>query len=384
MFRNGLVILFIIIFIPSIIFPCELSLSWIPPTTFADDTPLNAADLAGYKIYYGTASGGYSNSIAVNNTTAYCLQNLTCNTTYYIAATSLDIDGNESVFSNEISKTGISSCTSQDTTAPTVPSSPAVTVNSSSTITYSWTASTDTGTGVAGYKVYRCSGASCTPAYYKSTGYTSISDGGLSSNTSYSYRVSAYDAASPANQSALTTVVKGTTFVLYPITASFTTSISLYTVSLKDTSTATAFPTNAVTVQWGDGMSSTGNAGGTLSHTYATAGTFNIAYTVHDTSGAYNSKTTTVTVPQKVSVTAKLSPALTSSASFILKQNGITKATGTGTASYVFSNLNPGTYQVQIYKKGYKFDGNAGTAGSQNPVTVTVGPDKTVTFTHKP
>jgi len=196
--------------------------------------------------------------------------------------------------------------------------------------------------------------------------------------------VSAYDAASPPNQSALTTVVKGTTFVLYPITAGFTTSISLYTVSLKDTSSGSAFPTNAVTVQWGDGASSTGSAGGTLSHTYATAGTFNIAYTVHDTSGVYNSKTTTVTVPQKFSITAKLSPSLTSSATFILKQSGITKASGTGTASYVFSNLNPGTYQVQIYKKRYTFDGNAGTAGNQNPVTVTVGPNKTVTFTHKP
>jgi len=196
--------------------------------------------------------------------------------------------------------------------------------------------------------------------------------------------VSAYDAASPPNQSALTTVVTGTTFVLYPTSVSFTTSISLYTVSLKDTSTGTAFPANAVTVHWGDGVSSAGNAGGTLSHTYATAGTFNIAYNVQDAGGLYNSKTITVTVPQKVSITVNLSPALTSSATFILKQSGTTKATGTGTASYVFSNLNPGTYQVQIYKSGYTFDGDAGTTGSQNPATVTVGPDKTVIFSHTP
>jgi hypothetical protein len=168
-------------------------------------------------------------------------------------------------------------------------------------------------------------------------------------------------------------------------TASFTSSISLYTVSLTDTSTDdAAFPTNAVTVNWGDGGSSTGNAGGVLSHSYATGGTFNILYTVIDAGGLYSSTTTTVAVPQKFSITVNLTPALSSNATFILKQGGMTKAAGTGTVSYVFSNLNPGTFQVQMSKSGYTFDGDAATGGNQNPVTVTVGPDQTVTFTHTP
>ena len=167
--------------------------------------------------------------------------------------------------------------------------------------------------------------------------------------------------------------------------ASFTSSISLYTVSLTDTSTDdAAFPANAITVTWGDGTSSTGNAGGTISHTYATAGTFNIMYTVRDAGGLFDSTTTTVTVPQKFSITVNLSPALLSNATFILKQNGVTKATGAGTTSYVFPNLNPGTFQVQMSKSGYTFDGDAVTAGNQNPVTTTVGPNQTVTFTHTP
>jgi PKD repeat protein len=172
---------------------------------------------------------------------------------------------------------------------------------------------------------------------------------------------------------------------LVPV-ASFTSSISSYTVTLTDTSTDDApFPPNAVTVTWGDGgILSTGNAGGSLSHTYATAGTFNIMYTIRDAGGLYSSVPTSVVVPQKFSITVNLSLPLTTSATFILKQNGITKATGTGTTSYTFSNRNSGTYQVQMTKSGYTFDGDPVTTGNQNPVTVTIGPNQTVTFTHTP
>ena len=171
-----------------------------------------------------------------------------------------------------------------------------------------------------------------------------------------------------------------------PPTASFTTSINNYTVAFTDTSTDDVpFPPGAVTITWGDGSnSSIGNAGGTLSHTYASGGTFNIVYTVVDAGGLYSSVLTSVTVPIKNSITVNLSPALSSSAMFILKLNGATKATGSATATYTFSNLNAGTYQVQMYKSGYTFDGDPVTSGSQNPVNVTVGPDQIVTFTHTP
>ncbi|MBI5098237.1 MAG: hypothetical protein HZB30_03225 [Nitrospirae bacterium] len=165
--------------------------------------------------------------------------------------------------------------------------------------------------------------------------------------------------------------------------ASFTSSMSLYTVTLTDTSTDDSiFPDNAITVKWGDGTSSTGNAGSVFSHTYATPDKFYIVYTVTDSDRLRNSKAITVAV--KFSITANISPALQSDAKFILKKNGVTKATGTGTASFVFSNLKPGAYQVKMSKSGYIFDGDDITAGSQNPVTVTVGPKQTVTFTHTP
>lgn len=61
-------------------------------------------DLAGYKVYVGTQSGVYGPPIAVGNVTAYQLNNLTMNTTYFVAITAVDTSGNESLHSAEVSK----------------------------------------------------------------------------------------------------------------------------------------------------------------------------------------------------------------------------------------------------------------------------------------
>ena len=72
-------------------------------------------ELAGYKIYFGTASGNYSHSVDVGNVTEYTLTGLEEGVTYYLAATAYDKDGNESDFSKELvhapgySKPGIAS-----------------------------------------------------------------------------------------------------------------------------------------------------------------------------------------------------------------------------------------------------------------------------------
>jgi len=106
-------------------------------------------------------------------------------------------------------------------------------------------------------------------------------------------------------------------------------------------------------------------------------------YTVKDSDGLKSSKTKTVAV--KFSITANISPALSTDAKFILKKNGIIIRTGTGTDSYVFSGLIPGTYKVKVKKLDYTFDGDDVTDGNQNPITVIIGTsDETVTFTHTP
>jgi hypothetical protein len=76
-----------------------------------------------------------------------------------------------------------------DTTPPTVPISLTAAAVSSSQINLTWAASTDN-VGVAGYKIYR-NGSLLTSV---TTG-TTYSDTGLTSSTTYSYSVSAYDAA---------------------------------------------------------------------------------------------------------------------------------------------------------------------------------------------
>jgi PKD repeat protein len=72
-----------------------ISLSW-------DASELG--DLAGYKLYFDTDSSGYpyGNSIDVGNVASYSLSNLALGTTYYLAITTYDTDGNESWFSNEV------------------------------------------------------------------------------------------------------------------------------------------------------------------------------------------------------------------------------------------------------------------------------------------
>lgn len=80
------------------------ALSWQAPTTNVDGTELT--DLAGFKIYYGKASGTYSEIIELDNpiTNEHTIEGL-AEGTYYFAATAYDIMGNESDYSNEVSKT---------------------------------------------------------------------------------------------------------------------------------------------------------------------------------------------------------------------------------------------------------------------------------------
>lgn len=78
----------------------EINLTWDPPITKTDGTALT--DLAGYKIFYGTAAGFYNNILDVGNVTSYTVTGLTEGKTYYFATTAYDTSSNESRFSNEI------------------------------------------------------------------------------------------------------------------------------------------------------------------------------------------------------------------------------------------------------------------------------------------
>ncbi len=105
-----------------------------------------------------------------------------------------------------------------------------------------------------------------------------------------------------------------------------------------------------------------------------------ITLTVQDGYGVFASTTATVSVPDKHSIAGTIfnSNGTTpfAGAKVYLQQGGISKAVATtlSDGAYSFANLNPGTYQVLVYKFSESFDGDA-AAGVQNPINVTVGPD---------
>jgi len=168
---------------------------------------------------------------------------------------------------------------------------------------------------------------------------------------------------------------------------SFTQSLNSYTISITDNSSSEAgFPLNALIINWGDGKTSRSSAGSTISHTYAKAGKYKISYKVKSVSGFKSKKTITVNVPQRFSIIVNLIPSLPdgTSAKFILKKKGVTKAKGKGTSSYTFSKLKPGVYEIQVSLSGYTFDGDPATIGIQNPLIVNAVSDQTITFTYGP
>jgi len=63
-----------------------------------------SSTVAGYNVYMGTASGVYGPPINVGNVLTYQVLNLQSSTTYYFCVTDYDSSGNQSVCSNEVSK----------------------------------------------------------------------------------------------------------------------------------------------------------------------------------------------------------------------------------------------------------------------------------------
>jgi hypothetical protein len=65
--------------------------------------PVSDPDLAGYRIYYGAASGNYTEQIDLGTITAHTLSGVADCTTWYVAVKAVDAVGQESdLFSNEV------------------------------------------------------------------------------------------------------------------------------------------------------------------------------------------------------------------------------------------------------------------------------------------
>jgi chitodextrinase len=141
--------------------------------------------------------GRYLNGALLSSATgtSYTFTGLSCGTTYALGVDAYDAAGNRSARATVNAPT--SACTGGDTTAPTMPTGLTTSAIGQTSITLSWTASTDN-VGVAGYGRYRDG------SLLASTTGTSYTFTGLSCGTTYALGVDAYDAA--GNRSARATL----------------------------------------------------------------------------------------------------------------------------------------------------------------------------------
>lgn len=77
----------------------SITLSWTAPTQNTDGSTLT--DIAGYRLYWGTGSGNYSNSATISNPglTTFVIDDL-APATYEAVVTAINASGSESEYSN--------------------------------------------------------------------------------------------------------------------------------------------------------------------------------------------------------------------------------------------------------------------------------------------
>jgi len=165
------------------------TLTWTPPTTYANGLPLV---VAGYKIYTGTVSEQYGSPInagaLTGNPVSYTVNNLGIGT-FYFAVTAYDAGGVESKFSNEVSKTF---------TAPVI-SAVASTAVTSSTASITWTTSVAASTQIF-YGTTAAYGASTAINSSLTTNHIQTISG-LQSSTTYHFSVQSIDASGDVSTS---------------------------------------------------------------------------------------------------------------------------------------------------------------------------------------
>lgn len=159
-----------------------------------------------------------------------------------------------------------------DTTPPSNVSGLVTTAAGSAQINLSWTAATDN-VGVAGYNVYRCQGAGCTPTVQVATpSGTTFNDTGLSASTAYVYCVRARDGA--GNLSAACSNTSGATTTAPDTQApSVPTGLTLNVISGNQINLSWNASTDNVAVAGYNVLRCTGNSCTPTTQVYTPSGT---------------------------------------------------------------------------------------------------------------
>jgi chitodextrinase len=314
----------------------QIGLTWTAST--------DNVGVTGYRIE--RCSGASCTSFAQVGTTSgasattYTSSGLTASTSYRFRVRATDAAGNLSGYSNIVSTTTSSSA---DTTPPSAPANLAATASSSSQIGLSWTASTDN-VGVTGYRIERCSGASCTSFAQigTTTGATNFSNSGLTASTTYRYRVRANDAA--GNLSGYSNIASATTSAGGG-GSSITVSVSPKRGGLTTSQTLSITPTltndtGNQGVTWS--FNSTGStAGGGFSPTSSTSGNA-VTFTAPSAAGVV---TITATAVGDNTKTATATIGVTDLAGMLTYHNNLSRD-GTNQKEYALttSNVATGTF----------------------------------------
>ncbi len=194
----------------------------------SDDTGVVAYDV--YRV-----QGTTSTLVASPTTATTTLTGLSAGTAYTYNVKARDAAGNVSAASSSVTFTTTE--IPADTTAPTVPGTPVASSVTSTGATLTWTASTDAGSGLAAYDVYRVQGTTSTLVASPTTTTTTLT--GLTPATAYTYVVRARDAA--GNVSAASSAV---TFSTLEIPADTTAP------TVPGTPTASGITTTGATLTW--------------------------------------------------------------------------------------------------------------------------------------
>jgi hypothetical protein len=188
--------------------------------TWAWDASIDngGGSVAGYEAaLYDAADVLLGPAVNVGNVPMYTASGLVAATTYKLRVAAYD-DAVPPNLSAQCAAVAGSTSAATDTQPPTVPTTLRVTSVTSSSIAWAWNASTDAGGGaVAGYRVALSDKNDLPIGSRVDVGNTlAYAATGLKANTDYKLRVSAYDTAVPANESALTAAVTGRTLKKAP------------------------------------------------------------------------------------------------------------------------------------------------------------------------
>ena len=84
----------------------SVTVNWSKPATREDGTPISPADISAYRVYYGTKSGVYLDSVeilsdGISSDGTVTVNDVPTGLEYFFVGTTVDTEGRESQFSDE-------------------------------------------------------------------------------------------------------------------------------------------------------------------------------------------------------------------------------------------------------------------------------------------